>query len=229
MQSIRNKTPIFNITPFTLLDYPDQIACIVWFAGCNMRCTYCYNPEIVMGKGKISYEKVLEFLESRKGILEGVVLSGGECTLHNQIIWLLKEIRKMGFLIKVDTNGSRPEMIRHLVALGLVDYFALDFKALPNKFEIITGSNLFENFEHSLRFLIASEQKFEVRTTIHSDLITPKDFEEMVGYLKLMKYAGTYYIQQFVNDVPTLGNLNASMHRLKSTDFAASDMKIVFR
>ena len=212
---MRDPAPIYNITPVTLMDYPDKVACIVWLAGCNMRCLYCYNPHIVLGKGSINFEKVLEFLNSRKGILEAVVLSGGECTMHSKIIWLIKEIKAMGFLIKLDTNGSRPVMIEHLVTLGLVDYIALDFKAMRNKFEMITGSDLFENFERTLSFLIASDQKFEVRTTIHSDLIKEKDFGEMVRYLGLMKYTGTYYIQNSVNGVPTIGNLGYSVNQLK--------------
>jgi pyruvate formate lyase activating enzyme len=229
LAGMKDSAPIYNITPFTLLDYPDRIACILWFAGCNMRCSYCYNPDVVLGKGTISFESVLNFLKSRKGMLEGVVLSGGECTLHNKIIWLMKEIKAMGFLIKLDTNGSRPLTIAHLVRLGLVDYIALDFKALPHKFEAVTGSSLFGNFEDSLRFLIGSEQKFEVRTTVHSNLINAEDFAAMVNYLELMKYSGTYYIQHFVNDVPTLGSLSSSGKKLKITDCPPHSADIVFR
>lgn len=215
---MKDPAPIYNITPFTLLDYPDKVACIIWLAGCNMRCVYCYNPDIVLGKGAINFEKVLEFLKARRGILDGVVLSGGECTMHSKIIWLIKEIKSMGFLIKIDTNGSRPLMIEHLVNLGLVDYIALDFKAMPNRFEEITGSDLFENFEHTLSFLITSAQKFEVRTTVHSDLIRERDLEHMMRYLSLMKYKGTYYIQQFVNGVPTLGDIGHSLHTFNTGD-----------
>lgn len=235
---MKDPAPIYNITPFTLLDYPDKVACIIWLAGCNMRCLYCYNPEIVLGKGKINFEKVLEFLKSRQGILDGVVLSGGECTMHSKIIWLIKEIKAMGFLVKLDTNGSRPIMIEHLVALGLVDYIALDFKAMPHKFEAITGSDLFENFEHTLSLLIASGQKFEVRTTVHSDLISEADLRNMIRYLSLMEYTGTYYIQQFVNGVPTIGNLGDSSNApedrgafsgLKNMACSRYHINIVFR
>lgn len=226
---MKDPAPIYNITPFTLLDYPDKAACVVWFAGCNMRCVYCYKPHIVLGKGSINFEKVLEFLKSRKGILEGVVLSGGECTMHSKIIWLIKEIKAMGFFVKLDTNGSRPLMIEHLVTLGLVDYIALDFKAMPDKFEAITGSNLFGNFERTLSFLVASEQEFEVRTTVHSDLIKEKDFGDMVRYLSLMKYTGTYYIQNSVNGVPTIGNLGYPYNQLKGISCLKHNIKVVFR
>jgi pyruvate formate lyase activating enzyme len=229
LPGMKDSAPIYNLTPFTLLDYPGRVACILWFAGCNMRCSYCYNPDVVLGKGTISFEDVLHFLKSRRGMLEGVVFSGGECTLHNNIIWLMEEIKAMGFLIKLDTNGSRPLTIANLVRSGLVDYIALDFKALPHQFEAVTGSSLFDNFEHSLRFLIGSEQKFEVRTTVHSDLVNAPDFAAMVKYLELMEYLGTYYIQHFVNDVPTLGGLGSSGKKLTSTDCPPNCADIVFR
>jgi len=89
--------PIYSITPFTLLDYPNKSACILWFAGCNMRCIYCYNPEIVLGKGTLSLEKVLDFLNSRKELLDAVVFSGGECLLHNNILSFIKTVKEMGF------------------------------------------------------------------------------------------------------------------------------------
>lgn len=222
---MKNLTPIYSITPFTLLDYPDKIACIVWFAGCNMRCLYCYNPDIVLGKGAISFEKVLQFLGSRKGILDGVVLSGGECTLHRGLVAFLKEIKAMGFLVKLDTNGSRLSTIKKLVASGLIDYIALDFKALPNKFETITGSDLFNAFEQTLSFLINSDLWYEVRTTVHTDLINEQDVKDMAAYLHHNRYKGNYYIQHFVNNVPTLGSLSHS----KSLDYETDAVKIVFR
>ena len=86
--------PIYSITPFTLLDYPHKAACIIWFAGCNMRCLYCYNPDIVLGKGKLSFQEALNFLKTRINLLDGVVLSGGECTSHKNIKVLLQEIKK---------------------------------------------------------------------------------------------------------------------------------------
>ena len=114
-------TPIYSITPFTLLDYAHKSACILWFAGCNMRCLYCYNPEIVLGKGSISFEKALGFLRSRKILLDGVVFSGGECLLHKNIIELIAEVKKMGFLVKIDTNGSQPKVLKSLIEKQLID------------------------------------------------------------------------------------------------------------
>src|SRR5690606_40412849 len=99
--------PIYTITPFTRLYYPGKAACIIWFAGCNMRSRYCYNPEIVLGKGREDVTEALAFLRSRRGLLEGVLVSGGERTLHRSILPLLASFKESGLCAKVDTNRSR--------------------------------------------------------------------------------------------------------------------------
>ena len=152
--------PIYSLTPFTLLDYPHKSACILWFAGCNMRCLYCYNPEIVLGKGRISFDEILVFLQKRTNLLDAVVFSGGECLLHKNIIVLIQEIKKLGFLIKIDTNGSKPNILNELIENKWIDYVALDFKSMPNHFEKITQSNLFKSFENSLKSLIKNKFPF---------------------------------------------------------------------
>lgn len=196
--------PIYSITPFTLLDFPDKTACIIWFAGCNMRCSYCYNADIVTGKGQKSYSEALTFIYSRKNLLDGVVLSGGECTLHNGIIDFAFKIKEAGYSIKVDTNGSNPDVIKKLINNNLVDYVALDFKSEEKNFIQLTGSSLFKRFEKTLKLLINSVIPFEVRTTAHSSVFTSSDLKSMSEYLQKMNYKGKYYIQHFVNDVPTL-------------------------
>ena len=120
--------PIYNITPFTLLDYPDKSACIFWYAGCNMRCLYCYNPEIVLGKGTATFSEAISFLKSRQGLLDAVVFSGGECLIHKNILDQIKTVKELGFLIKIDTNGSNPNVLKQLIKSNLIDYVALDFK-----------------------------------------------------------------------------------------------------
>ena len=105
---------IYSITPFTLLDYPNKTACVLWFAGCNMRCVYCYNPDIVLGRGKIDFNEVILFLQKRKLLLDGVVFSGGECTIHKGIELYLEKIKQMGFAVKIDTHGSSPSVIKKL-------------------------------------------------------------------------------------------------------------------
>ncbi len=222
-------TPIYSITPFTLLDYAHKSACILWFAGCNMRCLYCYNPEIVLGKGTISFEKALTFLHSRKNLLDAVVFSGGECLLHKNSIQLITEVKKMGFLVKIDTNGSRPEVLQELLKNQLIDYVALDFKAMPVHFEKITQSNLFLPFEKSLHLLIESGLPFEVRTTVHSDLIDKNHMQAMIQYLEQQNYQGNYYIQHFVNGVTTLEKLGYSVKELKKENLSTASIKVHFR
>ncbi|MNX51039.1 Pyruvate formate-lyase 1-activating enzyme [compost metagenome] len=221
--------PIYNITPFTLLDYQHKSACILWFAGCNMRCLYCYNPEIVLGKGTISFEKTLSFLRTRKNLLDAVVFSGGECLLHKNIIDLITEVKKMGFLVKIDTNGSKPTVLKELIENKLVDYVSLDFKALPSKFEKITQSELFDPFEKSLHLLLKSQLAFEVRTTVHSDLISKKDMRMMIEYLENNNYFGDYYIQHFVNGVATLEKLWHSNRELENETLSTEKILVHFR
>ena len=221
--------PIYSITPFTLLDYAHKSACILWFAGCNMRCLYCYNPEIVQGKGTISFEKALAFLHSRKNLLDAVVFSGGECLLHKNSIQLIAEVKKMGFLVKIDTNGSNPKVLEQLINENLIDYVALDFKAPKEKFKEITKSDLFQPFEKSFEFLLKNTIQFEIRTTYHSELISNSEMNEMIRYLDAKKYTGNYYVQSFKNNVATLGNLNSSV-RIKETEFSsASNFNVIFR
>lgn len=203
-------TPIYNITPFTLLDYPDKTACILWFAGCNMRCSYCYNPEIVFGKGQYSFQYALDFLSKRINLIDGVVLSGGECTLHPRLSDLLTAIKDMGFKVKIDTNGSRSRVLDELISKKLIDYIALDFKAPQEKFNPVTKSELYDEFISTLHLLTASNIEFEVRTTVHSQLIAQSDLELMADVLQTSGYKGTYYLQYFRNDASTIGNLQDS-------------------
>lgn len=221
--------PIYSITPFTLLDYAHKSACILWFAGCNMRCLYCYNPEIVLGKGTISFSNVISFLHSRKNLLDAVVFSGGECLLHKNILELIMEIKKMGFHIKIDTNGSKPNIIKTLIKNQLIDYVALDFKALPENFKHITQSDLFDRFEASLHLLLESQLPFEVRTTVHSELIPEKGILKMVAYLENKNYSGNYYLQHFVNGVSTLKPLGHSHQKLDSQKLSSARIKVCIR
>lgn len=220
---------IYSLTPFTLLDYPDKTACIIWFAGCNMRCLYCYNPDIVLGKGKLDFEIILDFLKSRIGLLDGVVLSGGECTIHKNIIDFIKQIKMLGFKVKVDTNGSMPNVLKKLVDYKLVDYIALDFKCLPHSFEFITESDLFLKFEESLSILMACSVPFEIRTTMHADVINQTEFQKMVEYLQNKKFKGNYYVQYFKNNVPTIGHLDCSNKKIKYENLSTPNVRVVVR
>lgn len=214
---------LYEITPFTLLDYPGEMACIAWFAGCNMRCVYCHNPQIVTGKGEKDEQDLLDFLAKRTGRLSGVVFSGGEATLYQPLPDLIRKVRSMGFKIKLDTNGSRPEVLRGLLEEGLLDYVALDYKCVPEKAEALIGTGkLWEPFRKSLAMLIeaAGEEKsekigFEIRTTFHADLMDEDDLARMIQDLDEMGYRGTYYIQNIASTgEKTIGNIQEPQRAL---------------
>lgn len=220
---------ISNITPFTLLDYPHKSACILWYAGCNMRCLYCYNPEIVLGKGTISFTEVISFLKTRIGLLNAVVFSGGECLIHKNILEHIELVKKMGFLVKIDTNGSSPKVLKKLLDANVIDYVALDYKALPNKFKTITKSNLFAEFEASLELLNSSKIKYEIRTTYHSELCSNADLIEMQNYLNNKGYTGNFYVQNFSNGSETLSPLPRSVNLKKKDSASIKNSKIIIR
>jgi pyruvate formate lyase activating enzyme len=220
---------ISSITPFTLLDYPHKAACILWYAGCNMRCLYCYNPEIVLGKGTIAFDAILSFLDKRKGLLDAVVFSGGECTLHKSIYYHIMQVKTLGFLVKIDTNGSKPELLQRLIDENALDYVALDFKALPSKFQYITQSKLYAVFKQSLEILLANTIPFEVRTTYHSELLDEEDIKKMIVFLETHHYVGNYYIQHFRNNTKTLGNLSYSKKNILEKNLSTTTINVVFR
>nr|WP_211196225.1 anaerobic ribonucleoside-triphosphate reductase activating protein [Flavobacterium sp. H122] len=221
--------PIYSITPFTLLDFPHITACILWFSGCNMKCLYCYNPEIVSGKGQFSYEDSLSFLKKRQTLLDGVILSGGECTSHKHFIPFLKEVKQLGYAVKIDTNGSNSALLAEIIKLKLVDYIALDFKSLPDNYKKITQSDLFDSFQKTLDILLEYKVKFEVRTTYHSDLISISDLKKMILFLEQKGYIGYYYIQNFINNTPTIGNLNYSTKLTEIENLSTKRIKAVLR
>lgn len=198
---------IYDITKFTHLDYTNHLACIVWFSGCNMRCDYCYNKDIVFAKsGNYSYDDVLEFLKTRVGLLDAVVLSGGEATSHKLIEFCTK-IKELGFLIKLDTNGSNPHAIKNLLELSLLDFVALDYKAPKDKFLKITHSNKYKEFSTTLDLLMACGIEFEVRTTLHYNLLNEDDINSIIKDLCARKYSNNYYIQEFLETQTNIANL----------------------
>lgn len=198
---------VFDITKFTTLDFKDNLACILWFSKCNMSCLYCYNTEIVRGEGKFSNKEVIDFLSTRVGKLTGVVLSGGECTLYPHIVELCEEIKDLGFKIKIDTNGLKPDVIKELIEFSLIDYIALDYKAPTDKYIQITRTTSNEKFYKTLDYLIDSNFPFEVRTTFHSELLDENDINTIIEDLKERKYKGTYYLQNFLHVENTLGKI----------------------
>ena len=223
-----NKKAIHSFTPFTLLDYPDKSACILWFAGCNMKCEYCYNPEIVFGKGSFYFSEIVSFLKSRRNLLDAVVFSGGECLIHKDIIPFIKLVKSLGFLIKVDTNGSQPKVLEKLIEEQLIDYVALDFKGPKEKFFAITKSDFYVQFLSCFELLQVSSIPFEVRTTYHSSLLNPKDIITMQNVLLELGYDKNYYIQNFRNYQNTITPLPDSQS-ISEKDIHQNMTKIIFR
>lgn len=201
--------PLYDITRFTLLDYPGLPAAIFWFAGCNLRCSYCYNPEIVLGRGKITENDALSFLATRQGLLEGVVLSGGECTLYPRLLPFCRTIKELGFQIKIDTNGMRPDVLKALLEEALIDTVALDYKTTQVHWDDLCGSGSEILFWESFELLKNSAIPFEVRTTVHTGLLDEPTIIEMAAKLEVSGYKGEYALQSFVSGCETLKPLCA--------------------
>ena len=223
-----NAKIIYDLTTFTHLDYPNHLSCIVWFSGCNMRCDYCYNKDIVFAKnGKYSYNDILDFLKTRVNLLEAVVLSGGEATSHDLILFC-QEIKKLGFKIKLDTNGTNYKQVKELIDLNLLDFIALDYKAPKAKFTQITHSNKFDEFSQTLDLLLKSSLDFEVRTTLHSDLLDENDINEIITDLINRGYKKPYYLQEFRDTGSNIGNIQAPKSKFNKS-LLLNDIEIIYR
>lgn len=197
--------PIVSLTPFSLQDYPGHTAAILWFTGCNMRCSYCHNPEMAIGRGhRLPGVGIERFLKSRAGFLDGIVFSGGECTLAPGLFDLIRFCKEHEFLMKLDTNGSRPAALEELINEGLLDYVALDFKAPLSKYRQITHWGRVDAWKKSFDLLKSSAINFELRCTVHPDLVDEGDVQEMLESLKDWDYTGPFYIQHFIQG-KTLG------------------------
>jgi pyruvate formate lyase activating enzyme len=193
-----------------------------------MRCDFCYNKSIVFSKdGIYSHEDVWSFLKTRVNLLDAVVLSGGEASSHD-LVNFCKEIKKLGFLIKLDTNGTNHETLKELMKLHLLDYVALDYKAPKMKFTRITHSNKYKEFSKTLDLLILGDIDYEVRTTLHNDLLDEDDINIIISDLVQRGYEKKYYIQKFLDTGNTIGDLSVSL-RSFDTSKLLSNLEIVFR
>jgi pyruvate formate lyase activating enzyme len=193
---------IGGIHTLTLLDYPDKVACIIFTAGCNMRCSFCHNPEMVLPEkirermhDMIPEEKFFNFLEKRKDKLEGVVVSGGEPTMHSDLVPFIRKIKAMGFLVKLDTNGTNPEVLSELLEEELVDYIAMDVKASKGRYDELTCSkNNFAAIKHSRDIIKQSRVDHEFRTTVIKEFHTVEEMKEIAHFCRGAK---RYTIQNF--------------------------------
>ncbi len=190
---------IAGLQKSSLLDYPEKIAAVVFTCGCNFRCDYCHNPDILTdfrSDAACDEQHMLDFLNSRKGKLDAVVVSGGEPTLQKDLPEFFKKIKSRGFLTKLDTNGTNPDVVKKLVHKGLVDYIAMDIKAPVEKYHLITNTCTdIEKIKESIDFIMNCGVDYEFRTTVVKSSLDEKDLEN-IG--KTIKGAKRYYLQKFV-------------------------------
>ena len=172
---------ISGLQKMTLLDYPGKVACTVFLQGCNFRCPFCHNSDLLGSEGPetIPEETLLAFLKKRVGLLDAVCITGGEPTLQPGLEDLITKIKALGYLVKLDTNGNRPQVLKTLVGKGLLDYVAMDIKNSPEKYGITAGvpNMSLERVEESIQFLLSGPVDFEFRTTVADELHEPQDFE----------------------------------------------------
>lgn len=181
----------------TLIDYPGKVACLVFTVGCNFKCGYCHNPELHEKKDAvISTEDFFQFLKDRRGKLEGVVITGGEPTIQPDLPKFIEKIKELNYIVKLDTQGSLPNVVDKLLKDKLLDYVAMDIKAPLNKYKEISNSLIdSENILNSINLIKNSGIDYEFRTTIVKEQLSVKDIKE-IG--KLIKGAKRYYLQKFI-------------------------------
>ena len=184
----------------SLVDYPEKITSTIFLGGCNLRCGYCHNPGLALNSSvleKIEEEEVLAFLKKRKGLIDGVTISGGEPTIEKGLIPFLEKIKPLKLLVKIDTNGFLPHIVSECIEKELIDYAAVDIKTSPEKYPLLTGMNLsFNAIRSTIDILRDSGLDHEIRTTCVPGFVTVDDIKkigESVGAVK------KYYLQQFVN------------------------------
>jgi len=188
----------------TLIDYPGKIACIVFTLGCNFRCDFCYNPSLVIHerfpKDLLSEENFFKFLEERKNLLDAVVITGGEPTLHKDLNIFIKKIKDLGFLVKLDSQGSSPKFLKQILDEGNVDYVAMDIKSPIERYQEVTNSRFDPNLIlESVKIIkdYAEQDKnfdYEFRTTVVAGQLLKEDFEKMG---EIIKGSRKYYLQNF--------------------------------
>jgi len=198
---------IYGLQKLSLLDYPEKLAATIFTGGCNLRCPFCHNASLVTHLSdieKISDDDVFSFLKKRTGILDGVCITGGEPLLQDDLEDFIREIRKLGFLIKLDTNGVSPKKLSLLIDNGLIDYAAMDIKNSPEKYPLTVGIPDFniEPVLESVGILLQGKIQYEFRTTLVRQFHSFEDIEK-IGHL--VKGAENYYLQRFENSGDLVG------------------------
>ena len=193
---------IGGIQKTTLVDFPGKVAAIVFTQGCNFRCGYCHNPSLIskshfeLDSESFTKEKFFSFLKNRIGKLDGVVITGGEPTLQSGLYDFIKEIKQMGFEVKLDTNGTNPKIIEHLIKDNLLDYIAMDIKAPIEKYDLITCVNTNkDDILKTIELIKNSKVDYEFRTTVLKSQLSYENFDQ-IG--QMIEGAKKYYLQKFV-------------------------------
>jgi len=192
------RLPIKGIQKLSLIDYPEKLCATVFVGGCNFRCPYCYNVSLVLEPERlrtIPEKEILDFLSERRGFLDGICVGGGEPTIHGELPAFLSKVKGLNFLVKVDTNGSRPKMLMRLVNEGLVDYIAMDVKAPPRKYgETVRAEVSIDHIKESIELIKAGGIDYEFRITAVPGLTAEEDLMEIAQMLESSK---RFVIQQF--------------------------------
>lgn len=186
-----------GIEKLSLVDFDGKIACTLFTGGCNYRCPFCHNSPLIKEQPFLDLNEILTYLEKRKKMLDAVVISGGEPTLHKNLPDILKVLKELGYVIKLDTNGTNPKMLKELIEDKLIDYVAMDIKGSLNNYHLITGVNnpLLDNIKESINILKKSNIDFEFRTTLVKEYHTLEIINEMKELLKGTK---KLYLQKFI-------------------------------
>lgn len=195
---------IAGLQKMTLLDYPGKVACTVFLQGCNFRCPFCHNRDLLDAAPEtIPTDELLGFLKKRQGLLDAVCISGGEPTLHPDLEALIREIKALGYAVKLDTNGSRPAVLKALVNQGLLDYVAMDVKNGPAQYANTTGVEnlMLTAVEESLSFLLSGAVDYELRTTVVEELHSEQSFSELGHWLRELSpnKAKRFFLQSYVD------------------------------
>ena len=175
---------IGGLLKFSMIDYPGKIAAIVFTQGCNLRCKYCHNPELIAPVNNngtlLKEEDVLNFFEKRKGALEGVVITGGEPTLQTDLAEFAAKLKAMGFFVKLDTNGTNPEVVKNLIEKKLVDFIAMDIKATFDKYEAVCGVSVSsKTILQTMQYIEESGLPYQYRTTYYKAVLNDEDIEKI--------------------------------------------------
>lgn len=190
---------IGGLQKVSLIDYPGLICAVVFLQGCNFKCSYCHNPELVdqrLFQPCIKENDVLDFLATRKGKLDAVTITGGEPTIQDDLVPFIKQIKKMKFTIKLDTNGSQPQVIRALLDKKLLDFIAMDIKAPLEKYESVVKVPVnSDSIKESINLILKAKIPYEFRTTVVESQLEEKDIQQIA---KLIPGAGCYVLQKFV-------------------------------